>query len=625
MGFVRYHRAIEIHKRNRLSRGKENALLHDSYDIAQQFQPDFSAVIVKAMRALLPDKMPPDFAKRFKTKNFADILEDMPFFTVGTDNPVWLGLLRDLESVYVDVIKASGQDATEKMNDKLGTKLTFTVLTHIDDDHATRTEIIKAAKKKKDRVITTPVNPYSVRWVKERALELITGGVSKPQIEIVKNILKENFAAGERVENVYAAIKMNIGLTPRDAQAVKNRLALHRATGMGDAQAHRLTEEYASEKLAYRAEMIGRTETITAQAQGRRDAWKVARDSGDLPEVVRVWIAAPPTPNPNAPCDICQDLDGKEADLDGYYESDILGEVQGSPAHPHCLPFDALVSPISGVSAYSKRPYNGDLVVISTASGHKLACTPNHLILGNGGWVKAKDVKLFDYVANSDWRKWKALINVNHDDSPSPIHEITETFGKSGNVSTVEVPESAEDFHGDGVDGQIAIIGANSLLANGDDSFCQEEISEFDLVSRIHGPVLFRDCLLAFVRDGLFRTPHGSMCRRCIQRALLLCSRCRNKPSCFRCASVTDPVLTENPSDNWAADSEKFTERLFRNPGLVSLDQVVTVDVCYFSGHVYNLQTGFNWYIAQGIINHNCGCSETIKRKESKNDPGFFE
>ena len=336
MGFVRYHRAIEIHKKNRLSRGKENALLHDSYDIARQFEKDFSTTIVRAMRSLLPAKMPPDFAKRFKTKNFADILEDMPFFTAGTDNPVWHGLIRDLENVYIDVIKASGQDATDKMNDKLGTRLTFTVLTHIDDSHATAHEIIKADKKKKDRVIATPINPYSVAWVKDRALELITGGISKSQIDVIKNILLENFAAGERAENVYRAIANSIGLTARDVQAVANRLELHRSTGMGDAQSNKLTEEYADSKLLYRAEMIARTETITAQAQGRQDSWKVARDSGDLPEVVRVWIAAPPTPNPNAPCEICQELDGREADLDGYYESSILGEVQGPPSHPHC-------------------------------------------------------------------------------------------------------------------------------------------------------------------------------------------------------------------------------------------------------------------------------------------------
>ena len=41
-------------------------------------------------------------------------------------------------------------------------------------------------------------------------------------------------------------------------------------------------------------------------------------------------------------------------------------------------------------------------------------------------------------------------------------------------------------------------------------------------------------------------------------------------------------------------------------PADISLDKIVSVDVNPFSGHVYNLQTRTNRYVANGIISHNC-------------------
>ena len=38
----------------------------------------------------------------------------------------------------------------------------------------------------------------------------------------------------------------------------------------------------------------------------------------------------------------------------------------------------------------------------------------------------------------------------------------------------------------------------------------------------------------------------------------------------------------------------------------VSLDRVLEISITRFSGHVYNLQTSVEWYIANGIITHNC-------------------
>ncbi|WP_373084512.1 hypothetical protein [Zhongshania sp.] len=38
------------------------------------------------------------------------------------------------------------------------------------------------------------------------------------------------------------------------------------------------------------------------------------------------------------------------------------------------------------------------------------------------------------------------------------------------------------------------------------------------------------------------------------------------------------------------------------------MDQVVGVKVVPIRAHVYNLQTGSNAYLAEGIVSHNCRC-----------------
>jgi intein/homing endonuclease len=43
--------------------------------------------------------------------------------------------------------------------------------------------------------------------------------------------------------------------------------------------------------------------------------------------------------------------------------------------------------------------------------------------------------------------------------------------------------------------------------------------------------------------------------------------------------------------------------------GAVVLDPIVAVRRLPFSGHVYNLHTETGWYIASGILVHNCRCS----------------
>lgn len=78
-----------------------------------------------------------------------------------------------------------------------------------------------------------------------------------------------------------------------------------------------------------RAELIARTEVMTAVHEGQRAAWRQATEEGLLSgNERRTWIA---TGDENT-CPICDGLDGQVADFDGEYP----GGYGGPPAHPRC-------------------------------------------------------------------------------------------------------------------------------------------------------------------------------------------------------------------------------------------------------------------------------------------------
>jgi uracil-DNA glycosylase/fructose-specific phosphotransferase system component IIB len=68
-----------------------------------------------------------------------------------------------------------------------------------------------------------------------------------------------------------------------------------------------------------------------------------------------------------------------------------------------------------------------------------------------------------------------------------------------------------------------------------------------------------------------------------------------------------DPVLTENPFQSaWitAKDLGEFVQRSSIDG--IQTAQINSIEQLAWSGHVYNLQTESNWYIAEGVIAHNC-------------------
>lgn len=88
-----------------------------------------------------------------------------------------------------------------------------------------------------------------------------------------------------------------------------------------------------------RAELIARTESMTAANEGQRQLWHQAQDSGLLGKnAQREWIIG----DDDKLCPICLDMEGETVGLDDDFNVD--GEdIDGPPAHPNCRCTVALV------------------------------------------------------------------------------------------------------------------------------------------------------------------------------------------------------------------------------------------------------------------------------------------
>jgi len=339
VAFIEQYKYVRIFKRRRQKWYKPDPGTpegRDAYKIAAKHEGAFARAFLAALREMFDTaKVERDLKRAVRTGSPVQVLEAVPT-AQDEESPIWESFREKILRAYSTVMTEAGRDAAERMNKKFKTKVWFSV---DPEPVPEKTEVVKAREDvaAAARGMMVPVNPYSVKWMEERSTHLIRE-ISKSQREVVTDILADSFERGLRAEEVFDEIKENVGLTKRWNKAVVNRKEALRTAGFSETEVQEKGARYRDELLGKRAQMIARTETITAQAQGRNDAWRVAQESGALPEVQRRWLSAGPSGNPEAPCEICLELDGKTAKLNEPYESMYIGAVEmpGEEAHPGC-------------------------------------------------------------------------------------------------------------------------------------------------------------------------------------------------------------------------------------------------------------------------------------------------
>jgi hypothetical protein len=328
----------------------------------------------------------------------------------------------------------------------------------------------------------------------------------------------------------------------------------------------------------------------------------------------------------------------------------------GFPGHHHvnCLVEGTPVI-AEGLRAATRRAYHGDVVTIVTASGHKLTVTPNHPVLTGAGWVAAERIKKGDRVVSRAFADG-VVADVMPDDQqrPVPVEQIFGALVEMPNAVRVRMPGSAEDFHGDGRDGDINIVWANRAL--------KAECDAARFQPRADRALQVRDTkLLPLVRE---RTLAGRgelvsvAAQSLTERQSFGIRELSSAPSHRLGPRDNDAGLGQRAADDlWPnvivspdipdgvafvvqpgsiRDWQDFTVSALRfaadgnaainqdTPriaevdmgdlceggktfaGQVAPDEVVSVHLSNYVGYVYNLHTDSSWYLANSIITHNC-------------------
>lgn len=355
-----------------------------------------------------------------------------------------------------------------------------------------------------------------------------------------------------------------------------------------------------------RAELIARTEIGNANAHGQLTAYAAAGMKS------KQWLLS----NLDNPCPICTaNADAGWIEID----KDFPGGVKSPLQHPNCFVGDTPVQILSPLLATTERHFNGRIAIIRTAGGKQLTCTPNHPILTDHGWVAAGSLHVGSNVVcylGIDRNDMSAdLASLDNQHMPASIKEIARAFRCSPNVISMPVPTASEDFHGDGEGSEIAIVGTNGQLRN--DSYLADfkEPNKLSL-ERINGRIESTGGgspeKLAL---GDNTSECGAMSLGDLSLALGLSHAGPTQSISSTSVAERDASIQKPTVDDAAVHFEPFTESKDALTTLIKFDQIANIDFVDYSGHVFNLQTESGWYIADGIVTHNCRCVLVARRE----------
>jgi hypothetical protein len=363
--------------------------------------------------------------------------------------------------------------------------------------------------------------------------------------------------------------------------------------------------------------------------------------------------------------------------------------IEGAPAYPGtphggaCVTGETQVE-ARGVRASMSRPYSGEVVCIELASGRRLTITPNHPVLVERGWLAAGLLKAGDHVVGGSFgERGMAAVDEHDDYGPTGIEQVIKARAIADGMLARRVPVAAEDFHGDGSNGDVDVVRTDSLLHDGTQTPSRQPSGEHALGSVRTSLTLPGKGALDVLGSDLFgrlalnggcdprallgrhlASARGSVRGSSVAPVLLWRAvshretvGLRLAPDCYRgldedsadrgtrnavlsgqgvlgCPRVigsddrlgrqVDPVpptgrdgwagrTLEIPSPDGAgkmglADPTSLSRLRNGCTMDVKIDRVVHLSRSQFTGHVYNLETVEGWYIASGIVVHNCRC-----------------
>lgn len=350
----------------------------------------------------------------------------------------------------------------------------------------------------------------------------------------------------------------------------------------------------------------------------------------------------------NRCCIICALADGAEYALDEPRPR--------LPSHPNCVVGETTVFAPDYIAAFVST-YCGPIFEVCLSTGARVPVTANHMFLTREGFTAAKSLRKGDYVfSGPDKGILGGFFGPNDNGEPARIDKRVDALSKASGMTTLHVPASTKDLHGDGefFDGNIDIIAPDCLLRGDYETFFHEYIGKDFFAAPDIAPAFFNggryfppmflglwlslachvsglsilDVFLAgasghhkpvsigkapafdaeFIKKGRNDKAHGivSFGERIFRLAREIQGHKFALGDAISDASRGQPHFSEIPNDGVAGNAEFL--RHVRNTlvGKIPLAQVVDIKVRDFSGHVYDLQTFSSLYMVNGAVTSNC-------------------
>lgn len=332
--------------------------------------------------------------------------------------------------------------------------------------------------------------------------------------------------------------------------------------------------------------------------------------------------------------------------------------LDGTESDEACFVGSTLVVAPELRATYS-RWYEGEVVEVATSDGNEITCTPNHPILTRRGWVRASElVEGDDLVGCRDAHGLAGLRAGSPDrpddhDVPTAIEEIVNLAEVAASGGLVCKATRTGDFHGDGVGSEVHVVATCGDLGAKVEPALVAQLCEKALLlaamrtkplasagaggqggvclagttpSMLGGPDASETTLGGATRSGdntgLLRATEntlpshevlhgisadlkgggdltgGGAVKVEVDRPGLL----TNRAGMARVSSREDEAVADGDSTETRVLSD-LADRMAR---LMHAQNVFQVRKRAFIGRTYNLATRQRWYLAEGIIVHNC-------------------
>lgn len=358
-----------------------------------------------------------------------------------------------------------------------------------------------------------------------------------------------------------------------------------------------------------------RTAMTEAQNAGRVNSYKRCQDMGI--GVKQQWMAT----HDSRTRDSHVLLDGEIQEVGEEFSNGCKypGDPDAEPSEIwNCFVPETSVAANCDIIRTYKHFYNGKLVTIKTAGGVNFTCTPNHPILTLRGWIHADALNDGDNILvtriRDRKRSWRNPY-INHVFTRfDALHEL---FNVSGTKRTCNL---GVNFHGDIPTSDVEIVSKKRFLRKNGNARRNKHINKFLLKSS--NSLVF--CKRHFVSCfGRIRVSSFCFVRSlCKSFSFFFTGLRHSEKHGLRPVALFDSCGVEPLQDNISGNMKLFSECLDGFTGIVFSDDIVSVDVCSGSTHVYNLQSENGYYFvnssipentkrSNGImaIAHNCRCT----------------